>query len=127
MLEDSLNAWGTPNGWDTVTSHLEEALQQAKTQTEKDIPEELGNRTLNRLVENVSGIHGDGDGRLAELELLKRLKRRKRAFTIQGPASLIYQENGLLVFRTLKASETFSGKFLAYHVGRLEKKRLNIW
>lgn len=127
MLEDSLNAWGTPNGWDTVTSHLEEALQQAGTQTEKDIPEEFANRALNRLVEDVSGVHGDGEGRLAELELLKRLKCRKRAFTIRGPASLIYGENDVLVFRTLNASETFSGKFLAYHVGRPEKKRLNLW
>ena len=40
-------------------------------------------------------------------------------------ASLIYQDEGLLQFCTLKASETFTGKFLAYHVGRSKKTPFN--
>ncbi len=123
MLEDSLNAWGTPNGWDRVKAHLEEALRLSKDLTEKRIPATVATRSLEELVFDVLDVHGSEEGRFAELELLKRLKCRKRPFTIQGPASLIYVEKGLLVFRTMKASETFSGNFLAYHVGRQGKTR----
>jgi hypothetical protein len=126
MLEDSLNAWGTPNGWDNVKAHLEDTLKQAKSLSEKDVPEEFAERSLSDLVTAVMNLHGGEDGRQAELELLNRLKRRKRNFTIQGPASLIYVEKGMLVLRTLKASDTFSGKFLAYSVGRRKKKNPDI-
>ena len=118
MLEDSLNAWGTPNGWDGVKADLEEALRQSKSLSEHDIPDAVSTRSLDELVLNVLDVQGNGEGRFAELELFKRLKCRKHPFTIQGPTSLIYVEKGLLAFRTIKASETFSGRFLAYHVGR---------
>ena len=126
MLEDSLNAWGTPNGWDNVKAHLEDALRSANSLSEKDIPEDFAERSLNDLVADVVGVRGGDEGRLAELELLKRLKRRK-IFTIQGPASLIYQEKGTLQFRVLKPSETFTGKFLAYRVGHSAKTRFSLW
>jgi hypothetical protein len=127
MLEDSLKAWGTPNGWDTVKAHLEDAIRDTKKLTDKDIPATVAARSLEELVLHVMDVQDGEDGRVAELELFQRLHRRKRAFTIQGPAALIYAENGQLRFRTLRASETFSGKFLAYHVGHAEEPRLNVW
>ena len=127
MLEDSLNAWGASNGWDAVKAHLEEEFRQSQKLSERDIPTAVSTRSLEELVFNVMDVQRSDDGRFAELELFKRLKNRKHAFTIQGPASLIYVENGLLAFRTITMSETFSGKFLAYHVGHPEKTRLNIW
>lgn len=122
MLEDSLTAWQMPNGWDTVKAHLEQAIHEATHLSERDIPPEVAARALEDLVLNVRDVQDGDDGRFAELELLKRLKRRKRSFTIQGPAALIYAEKGRLAFRTIKASETFSGKFLAYHVGHARRR-----
>jgi len=121
MLEDSLNAWGTPNGWDAVKAHLQEAVRQSKSLSDKDIPDAVSRRSLEELVFNVLDVQAGDEGRFAELELFKRLKSRKHSFTIQGPASLIYVEKGLLVFQTIKRPETFSGKFLAYHVGQPKK------
>ena len=112
MLEDSLNAWGTPNGWDCVKIHLEEAVRQSKSLPDKDIPATVSTRSLEELVFSVMDVQEGEEGRFAELELFTRLKCRKHSFTIQGPASLIYLEKGLLVFRTMTRSETFSGLFL---------------
>ncbi len=116
MLASCLQGWGLPNGWDKVKDSLQDSLRQTRTLTERDIPAAFKDLPVKTLVPEVMDIEGEGAGRLAELELLRRLKLRKHA-TIQGPANVIHKDKGLLRFRSLKRLETFSGKFLAYDVG----------
>ena len=114
MLADCMKAWGIPNGWDVVQAQLEEELRQVQALTFADIPQAFTEWSVRKLVLEVQDLGGGDQGRLAELELLKRLKNRD-VFTIQGPASFVYMEKGRLHFRSIPPFATFSGKFLAYH------------
>lgn len=118
MYQDCMKAWGIPNGWDVVRTQLEEELQQVQALTFADIPQAFTEWPVKDLALEAQDLRGGEQGRLAELELFRRLKQRD-VFTLQGPALFVYTEKGRLRFGSVSSHETFSGKFLVYQVGNL--------
>lgn len=115
MLKHCKKELGEPNGWDRVLEKIEKEI--AKANKVSSIPEIYRNARTKALVRALySSDKQSYDGRLAELELTRRIKEAKPT-TVNGPATLIQLNNGNLEFYNLSPAESKTGQLIAYDIG----------
>lgn len=117
MLGAMMDRFGEPNGWDLEVEMTQKEIEAAKNeQPDKSIEDIHSTKALMWKVMDI-GNQGNDDGRIAELELLRRLSLEEPVNDFQGPASLVMLKDGNLVFLSISPFETMSGVFLAYDIG----------
>lgn len=102
--------------WQQRLAELERDLAVAEA-AEVAIDPEFKHLNIKRLVRLTMGLEIDGDGLMAERELLRRLQAQPPDGRLPGPAKLVLLKNGRLEFSSLTPWMPAVGQFLAYDVG----------